>query len=100
MEINWFSKRIYEHKRSIKLNDDRNAPFSYVLNLKNTFNFSQTTLTKPLHCKKPKKTNKKQKKKKTADYSNLQSFPKKPNLISPYLADIKLHEKYIKIQNG
>ena len=37
-------KRIYEHKRSIKLNDDRNTLFSHMLDLKHTFNFF------PGHC--------------------------------------------------
>ena len=36
-----FKKRIYEHKRSIKINDDRNAFFSHTLELKHTFNFSK-----------------------------------------------------------
>ena len=56
--MNWegnckfLEKGIYEHKRSIKLNDDRNALFSHMLDLKDTFNFSQATLIKTLHCKK------------------------------------------------
>ena len=45
-------KRIYEHKRSIKTHDDRNALFSYMLDLKHTFNFSQITLIKFIHYKK------------------------------------------------
>ena len=43
--------RIYEHKRSIKTNDDRNALFSHMLELKNSFNFSQAALIKPIHGK-------------------------------------------------
>ena len=31
-------------------NDDRNALFSHWLDRKHTFNFSQTTLIKPIHC--------------------------------------------------
>ena len=45
-------KRIYKHKRLIKTNDDRNDFFSHMLELKLTFNFSQATLLKPIHCKK------------------------------------------------
>ena len=44
-------KRIYEHKRSIKTNGDRNAPFFHILELKHAFNFPQTILIKPIHCK-------------------------------------------------
>ena len=51
-------KIIYEHKRSIKTNDDRNAFFPHMLELKHNFNFSQATLIKPIH------------------YYNLRSFPK------------------------
>ena len=46
-------KKIYEHKRSIKTNDDPNALFSHKLELKDTLNFSQATLIKPMHCKNP-----------------------------------------------
>ena len=42
-------KKIYEHNRSIKTNDDRNALFS---ELKHIFNFSEATLIKPIPCKK------------------------------------------------
>ena len=44
-------KRIYEHKRSIKTNDHQNALFSHMLEFQHTFNFSQATLIKPIHCK-------------------------------------------------
>ena len=36
-------KRLSEHKQSIKLNDDWNAVFSHMLNLKHTFYFSRAT---------------------------------------------------------
>ena len=45
-------KSFYEHKRSIKRNDDRNALFSHMLELKHTFKFSQATLIKHIHRKK------------------------------------------------
>ena len=44
-------KRIYEHKWSNKTNDDLNALFSHMLELKHTFNFSQAALIKPIHTK-------------------------------------------------
>ena len=44
--------------------DNQNALFSHMLDLKHTFNFSQTTLIKPIHSKKT-----------PTDCENLQSFP-------------------------
>ena len=44
-------KRIYEHKWSIKTNDDENTLFSHMLELKHTFDFSKATLIKPIHWK-------------------------------------------------
>ena len=55
-------KKIYEHKQSIKTNDDQNTLFSHMLELKHTFNFSQATLIKPA--------------KNLKDYKNLRSFSK------------------------
>ena len=43
-------KRIYQHKQ-IKTNDNRNVLFSRMLELKHTFDFSQATRIKPIHCK-------------------------------------------------
>ena len=81
-------KKIYEHKRSIKLNDDRNALFSHMLDLKHTFHFSQDTFIKPIHCQKTPQTNR-----------ISSHFPKKhikhrPGFykISPHLAVIMLYE--------
>ena len=71
------AKRIYEYKRSIKTNDDRND----VLELKHTFKFSQVTLIKPIHRKKIPKT--------TRICGNLQNKPYKttsrflPNFTMP-----------------
>ena len=48
-------KRIYEHKQSIKTNDDSNTFVSHMLELKQTFNFSRATLIKPIHCKKSRR---------------------------------------------
>ena len=48
-------KRIYEHKQSIKTHDDQSALFSHMLELKQTFNFSQATLIQPIHCKKSRR---------------------------------------------
>ena len=45
-------KRIHGYKWSIKINDDWNALSFQVLELKQTFNFSQAVLIKPIHCKK------------------------------------------------
>ena len=68
------AKRMYEHKWSIELNDDQNALFSHMLDLKYTFNFFQDTFIEPIHCKK------------NPDSKNLLSFPKlntlKTNLVS------------------
>ena len=41
-------KIFFEHKKSFKVN----ALFSNILDLKHTFNLSQSTLIKPIHCKK------------------------------------------------
>ena len=53
-------KRFYEHKQSIKLNDGRNDRLTYILDLSHTFQISQATLMKHIHCKNP------------LDYQNLQ----------------------------
>ena len=46
-------KKIYEHNRLIKMNDDRNALSSQMLELKYIFSFSQTTQNQPIHYKNP-----------------------------------------------
>ena len=42
-------KRIYEEKQSIKLNDDRNALLSHMLDFKHTFKCCQATLIKLIY---------------------------------------------------
>ena len=78
-------KRIYGHKWLIKLNDDRNTLFTHILDLKHTFNFFQAILIKPIHCKKK--------------IPQIVRICSHCNQISPYLANITLHENNIKIEN-
>ena len=76
----------------MKLNDDWNALFSHMLDLKHTFNFSQATLVKPIHCIQQE----------SAVNSQCNHIKQRPGFyqISSYLADIILQENYIKIENG
>ena len=83
-------KRTYEHKKSIKLNDYRNAPFSLMLDFNYTFNFSQATFIKPIHGKKSYRLLESAVISKTNHIKQLAGF----NQISPYSADIILHENY------
>ena len=89
-------KRIYEHKWSIKTNDNRNALFSHMLELKHTFNFSQTTLIKPI----PSKTS--WRLLEFAVISKTNHIKQHPGFyqILPHLANIILNENKIKIENG
>ena len=63
---------------------------------KHTFNFSQVTEIKPIHCKKSHKLIE------SAVISISNHIPQRPGFyqISPYLANIILHENNIKIKNG
>ena len=89
-------KIIYEHKRSIKTNNDRNALFSHMLKLKHTFNFSQVTLIKPIQCKKSRRLLESAVISKTSHKKQRPSFYQ----ISPYQVNIILNENKIKIENG
>ena len=89
-------KRIYEHKLSIKLDDDRNAFFYNILDLKQTFNFPQATQIKPINCKiSPRLLQ-------SAAISKTKYIQQRPrfNQIPSFLADIMLHENNIEIENG
>ena len=89
-------KRIYEHKRSIKTNDDRNALYSHMLELKHTFIFSQATLIKPIHYKKSQRLLE------SAVISKINHIKQRPGFpqISPYLLNIILNENKINMENG
>ena len=90
-------KMIYEHRRSIKSNDDQNAFFSDMFIFKDISNFLQVILIKPIYCRNSlclfesaiiphsKHTIK----------QNPGFFP-----ISPYQANIILRKNNIRIDNG
>ena len=88
-------KIIYEHKWSIKTNDDWNTLFSHMLELKHAFNFSQATLIKPIHFKKSQRLLESVVISKTNYIKEHLGFYQ----ISPYLANIILNENRIKIEN-
>ena len=85
---------IYEYKQSIKTNDNQNALFSHMLELKHTFNFSQATLIKPIQCKKYQRLLE------SAVISKTNHIKQRPGFyqISPYLANMILSENKIKVQ--
>ena len=87
--------RIYEHKRSIKIDDDRNALFSNILEHEHTINFSRATLIKLIHYKTSRRLLE------TAGISKTNHIRLRPGFyqISPYLANIILHENNIKIES-
>ena len=86
-------KRIYEQKRSIKTNDDRNALFSHMLEFKHTFNFPQAIQIKPIHSKNSWRLLE------SAAISKTNHIKQRPGFyqISPYLA--KHHTKRKQNQN-
>ena len=86
-------KRIYGHKR--KSNDNQNALFSHMLELKHTFNFSQATLIKPINCKKSRTLLESVVISKTNHIKWHPGF----NQMSPYMMNIILNENKIKIEN-
>ena len=88
-------KSIYEHKRSIKQNNDRNAFYSLMLDIKHTFNISQATLLKPIYCEKSRRLLESAVIFKTNHIKQRKGFFQ----ISSYLADM-LHENNIRIENG
>ena len=90
------TKRIYEHKQYIKLSDNQNALFSNMLDLKQTFSFSKSTLIKSIPCKKSHRLLESVVISKTKHINELNGLFK----VSPYLADIILHVNNIKIENG
>ena len=67
-----------------------------MLDLKHTFDFSQVTLIKPIDCKKSRRLFE------SAAISKTKHIKQRPGFyqISPYLADIILHENKIEIENG
>ena len=69
---------------------------AYMIDLKHTFNFSQATLIKLIHCKKFRRLLKYVAISKTNYIKQCPGFYQ----ISPYLAHIILHENNIKIENG
>ena len=89
-------KRIYEHQRSIKANDDRNFLFFHLLELQHTFDLSQATLIKPTHSKTSRRLLE------SAVISKRNHIKQRPGFyqISPYLANIILNENKIKMENG
>ena len=89
-------KRIYENKRSIKLNDDRNALFSHVLDLKHTYKFSQAALIKAIYCKKSCRLLESAFISKTKHIKQRSRFFQ----ISPYFSDTICHENNIETVNG
>ena len=66
-----------------------------MLDLKHTFNFSQATLIKPIHCKKICRLLE------STVFSKIKHIKQRPRFfqILPYL-DIILHENNLKIENG
>ena len=95
MRKNKWEKRGF--RSSFELNDDRNAFFSHTLDLKHTFNFSQVTLIKLIHCKKSSRLLG------SAIISHSKYIIKQcPDFyqISLYLADIILRENNIEMENG
>ena len=89
-------KRIYEHKRSIKINDDWNVLFSHMFELKHAFHLFQATLIKPILSKKTPKT--------TRICGHFQNKPYKTTSrfyqISPYQVNLIINEKKVNIENG
>ena len=81
-------KKIYEQKRLMKTNDDRNALFSHMLDLNNIFNFFQATLIKPIHCKKSCRLLESA----VISKTNLRRHRRGFCQISPYLVDIIRNE--------
>ena len=71
-------------------------PFSPMLDLNYTFNFPQATLIKPIHRQKSCSLLE------FAIISKTNHIKQRPRFyqVSPYFADIILHEKNIKIENG
>ena len=69
-------KRIYEHKWSIKANDNQNALFFHMLELKHTFDFSQATLIRPIHYKTSRRLLESAVISKTNHKNNIQVFTK------------------------
>ena len=71
--------------------------FPHMLDFKDTFNFSQATLIKPIHCKKSNRLLE------STIISHSKHIIKQRhdfNQISLYLADIILHEINIEIEKG
>ena len=60
----------------MKTNDDQNALFSHMLELKHTFKFPQATLIKPIHCKKSQRLLESVVISKTNHIKNVQAFIK------------------------
>ena len=89
-------KRIYEHKRYIKTNDDRNNLFFQMIVLKRRLSFPQVILIKPMHCKKSQRLLESAVMSKTKYIKQrLGSYH-----ISPYLANIILNDNKRKIEIG
>ena len=67
-----------------------------MLELKHTFSFSQTSLIKPIHCKKSHRLLEFEVISKTNHRRQRQGFYQ----MSPYLVNTILHENNIKMENG
>ena len=89
-------EKIYERKRSIKLNDDQNVLFSHRLEIKQIFNFSLATLIEVTRCRKSRRWLK------YAIIIKTKYFKVRPGFyqISPSLAAIILNENNINIESG